>query len=362
MQWKPDWSVVKGNHLRWWGREGMVLWLTAPRDRPREGTPARPEPPGEIAERWTDPVYRCDAAEYGMARTEYLADAFPYLCTQIGPGSLGTFLGSEPHFAETTVWYEPCIADPEAYGPIRFEPEGNRWLDVHLAFVDEALRRADGRYFVGLPDLIENMDTLAAMRDTERLMMDLIERPAWVEEKLGEINRAFFAAFDVLYERVRAVDDGGNCFIFSIWGPGRTVKVQCDLACMLSPAMFRRFVVPPLAEQCDWLDYSMFHLDGEGAIPHVDALCEIPGLDAIEWTPQFLCTGDPGETGGSEKWYDLYRRIKAGGKGVQAIGVRPEQVVPLLDAVGPEGMFVVCRAADPATAERVLRDTEPYRA
>ena len=45
-------------------------------------------------------------------------------------------------------------------------------------------------------------------------------------------------------------------------------------------------------------------------------------------------------TGGHPQWYDLYRRIKAGGKSVQAVGVKPEEVVPLLDAVGPEGMYI----------------------
>jgi len=360
MKWKPDWPEARTNHLKWWRRQGMVLWLTAPRPGPVEPI-ARPDRPDDLLRRWTDPVYRCDAEEHPLSRTAHLADAFPVLSTQIGPGSLGTFLGSRPEFAETTVWYRPCIDDPEAFGPIRFEPTGNHWLDVHLALVDEALRRADGRYFVGLPDLIENLDTLAALRDTERLMVDLIERPQWVLEKLHEINEAFFAAFDIFYERVRAADGGGNVFVFGIWGPGRTAKVQCDLACMLSPAMFRRFVVPGLTAQCDWLDYSMFHLDGEDATQHLDALLEIDSLNAVEWTPRLLYTGEADEAGGSPKWYDLYRRIQAGGKGVQAICVRPEQVVPLLDAVGPEGMYLSVHAPDLETAEGLLRDVEPFR-
>ena len=210
---------------------------------------------------------------------------------------------------------------PTPSGPSGSGRRQSRWLDVHLALIDEALRRCDGRYTVGVPDLIENMDTLAAMRDTERLMTDLIERPEWVAEKLREINQAFFDAFDLIHGRVRGAD-GGNAFVFNIWGSGKTAKVQCDLACMLSPAMFRRFVVPPLAEQCEWLDYSLFHLGGEDAIPHLDALLEIDALSAVEWTPHLLFTRDAQEAGGSHKWYDLYRRIKSARKSVQAIAVQ----------------------------------------
>ena len=37
----------------------------------------------------------------------------------------------------------------------------------------------------------------------------------------------------------------------------------------------------------------------------------------------------------------MYRRILDAGKSVQAVGVKPEEVVPLLDAVGGEGMYVM---------------------
>jgi len=349
MEWQPDWPQAKANLAKWWNREGLVLNLTAPRPQPIEDLPP-PPPSDDLAFRWTDPSFRVTAALWDMARRHYYADAFPHLPITVGPGSLGIILGSHPHFMPTTAWYEPCIHDPDTYGPIRFVRENNRWLDVHLAIMDEALRRARGRYIVAMPDLIENLDTLAAMRGNEALLVDLVDRPAWVHARLAEINEAFFAAFDLLYARVEV--DGGNAFIFDLWGPGKTCKVQCDFSCMISARMFRDFVVPPLAAQCDWLDFSMYHLDGTQARHHVPALLEIESLDAIEWTPQ---AGIP--NGGSPMWYDLYRQIKRGGKSVQAVGVEPEDVIPLIEAVGPEGLFITCSAPDEATAERLVERT-----
>lgn len=349
LKWKPDWDAARENLVAWWQHRGTALCITAPREEPVEEAP-EPRRPEDIVRAWTDPAYRCSRAEYEMSRTFYGGEAFPYFDTHIGPGSLGTFLGSEPGFDERTVWYEPCITDPDAYGPIIFRTENNRWWRAHLALIEEGLRRARGRYLVGVPDLIENVDTLAAMRGTEPMLMDLIERPEWVKPRLVEINRAFFSTFEAMHARVRD-EHGGNAFCaFRIWGPGRTAKVQCDFSCMISPEMFREFVVPPLAEQCQWLDWSMYHLDGTTAVQHLDALLEIEPLDAIEWTPQ---AGRPG--GGSPEWYDLYRRIKAGGKSVQAVGVEPEEVLPLLDAVGPEGMFVMSHPKSESAARELLR-------
>jgi hypothetical protein len=354
MDWKPDWKEARANLSRWWACEGPAFCIFAPLREPRLDLP-KPERPSDDRTAWTDPAHRAAVAEYQMAGTFFGGEAFPYFDTQIGPGSLALFVGSEPGFAPSTVWYKPCIRDPETYGPIRFDP-ANRWFRVHMDLIREALRRAEGRYLAGIPDVVENIDILAAMRDPQTLLLDLIERPEWVEQSIREINDAYFASFDLMYEQVKD-GEGGNAFsAFRLWGPGRTAKVQCDFCCMISPPMFDRFVVPCLSEQCDWLDYSMYHLDGVGAWPHLDALLAIPGLNAIQWTPG---AGKPGT--GDPCWYDLYRRIRAAGKGVQALGVEPEHLVPLIETVGPEGLFASVYAPDQDTAESLLETCRQYR-
>lgn len=335
----------------------MVLWLTADTPAPRPPLP-EPDRPANTRDAWLDPIYRRRQAEAQLSRTHFLADAFPIFDTQIGPGSLSTFLGSKPEFDEGTVWYWPCIEDPETCGPIRFSAENNPWLEAHLALIDEGLRHAEGRYLVSIPDLIENLDTLASLRGDSPLLYDLIERPTWVLEILAEINQAYFAAYDLIYERVKTLSEGSVFSAFRVWGPGKTAKIQCDISATISPRMFRKFVQPYLQEQVKWLDYSLYHLDGTTCLQHVEPLLEIEGLNAIEWTPQAGLEG-----GGSPRWYDLYRQIKAGGKGVQCIGVEDHEVVPLLDAIGPRGTYIMCsdRPRTLAEAESLLKAVEPYR-
>lgn len=354
LKWKPDWPAAKANLTRWWNGQGLAVCLLVGRKQARDGL-APPPPQPDIRLQWIDVDYRLRKDEYQLACTDFLLEAFPFLDTKMGPGSLGTFLGATPHFAETTVWYEPCIADPEGFEPIRFDPRGE-WYLRHMALIEAAVARADGRYLVGIPDLIEGLDTLAALRGSQMLLADLLDRPAWVHRRLEEINEAYFAAFDPMHERVKDAD-GGNAFAaFHIWGPGKTAKVQCDFCCMISPAMFREFVSPYLSAQCDRLDYSLYHLDGPGAVRHLDALLEIRSLNAIQWVPG---AGHP--TGGNACWYDLYRRIRAGGKAVQAFNVKADEVRPLIEAVGPSGLFISTRCHGPAEADRLIDDLRQYR-
>lgn len=346
--WKADWSLARAAFADWWAGTGLALHVTAPKDDPWEEFPA-PPPPASLEQQWYDPAYRAAKNLHELSHTFFGGVAFPQSKVSIGPGSLGLMLGCQPGLAETTVWYEPVIEDPEA--PFSMEFDRSRWgWTLHEALIRESLLHAPGRYLVGYPDLVENLDTLAQLRGSETTLMDLVERPDWVEERIAAINQAFFDAYDALWDLLRDPWGGAAFHAFSLWGPGKTAKIQCDFCCMISPRMFRRFVQPALAEQAAWLDYAMYHLDGTQALPQLDNLLSIEGIQAIEWTPQ---AGLPG--GGSPDWYDLYRRIKAAGKSVQAIEVKPEEVEPLIAAVGPEGLFIHTAAPTEAAARDLLR-------
>ena len=202
--------------------------------------------------------------------------------------------------------------------------------------------------------LLENIDTLASLRGSERLLMDMVLRPEWVENKVAEINHAFFEVYQRIYDLI-SDDDGGACWgAFTLWAPGKLAKVQCDACAMFSPAMFARFVAPAMTAQCEWLDYSIYHLDGSQCIVHLDQLLAIEALDAIEWTPE------PGVPhGGDPHWYPMYRRILDAGKSLQIVDIRQGDVIPMLEMLGSKGIYFGVN--DFENEEQVVALTEAVR-
>lgn len=356
LAWKEDWASARQHHIDWWRHDGLVLWVTAPRAVPAVDLPPPPAP-ASLDERWYGPEWRLRHHEYHMSRCYYGGDAFPLLPCISAAGDLGAYMGCHPNLSRETVWCEPCIADPpEDQPPLRLDRAS--WaFRQHLAMVELAVRESRGRWLVMPPDLVENIDILSAMRGPQTLLFDLVDRPEWVEQKVTEINQAFFAAFEAFADLVRD-GFGGNSFCFNIWGPGRTAKVQCDACAMFGPARFRRFVVPALTAQCSWLDFALYHLDGEDCLANLDELLAIEPLQAIEWTPRRLSVGD---SGGHPRHWDLYRRIRAAGKSVQAIGVRYDEVIPLLDACGGQGMYITTSAPTEDQARELAAKVAPYR-
>jgi hypothetical protein len=143
---------------------------------------------------------------------------------------------------------------------------------------------------------------------------------------------------------------------FSLWAPGRMAKLQSDISGMISPRAFSRFVIPYIQEQCQKLDYSMFHLDGVDAIRHLDSLLEIEELNAIQWTPG---VGQP--QGGDPGWYDLYKRIRAAGKAIMPCQVELDELQPLLDEVGPSGVNVLMNFKSENDIDVALEIASHYR-
>ena len=179
---------------------------------------------------------------------------------------------------------------------------------------------------------MEGLDVLAALKGTDKVLLDTVMQPEVLEHQMQQINNIYFRVFDELYDIIREGDEMAFCY-FSSWAPGKMSKLQSDISTMISEDDYRRFVQPFIREQCQKIDYTLYHLDGVGAMHHLPALLEIEELNAIQWTPG---VGQP--QGGSSKWYDLYRQILEGGKSIMACWVTLDELRPLLDNVGGDGI------------------------
>lgn len=351
--WKENWEESRQHYLDWWTGGGLVIsmWEHLPVDgAPHEVVPA-PAPAGDLAQVWFDPEWRAANIHHQLSRSSFKADILPVANTHLGPGSLAAILGADLEGGEDTIWIHPRATPGEA---IRLA-EDNRWWQLHLDLIRACKRHAQGRYFVGCPDLIEGLDTLAGMWGAQAVLLEMVDDPEALEHKLHLVNAAWFAAFERIYEEINEAGEMAFCY-FSIWGPGRVAKLQSDISGMISTRSFRRFVQPFIREQCRRLDYSLYHLDGVAALRHLDALLEIEELDAIQWTPG---AGQP--QGGDPCWYDLYKRIRAGGKSIMPCWVELNELQPLLDAVGPAGVNVLMHFQSERDIDAALEIAAHYR-
>ena len=264
----------------------------------------------DMEDKYQNPQRIVDRYRYFCQTHTFLGESFPNLNIDFGPGSLASYLGSEIGFKEDTVWFNKCLDGWDGVPKLTFDPE-NKWFKKHLQLAKDCQALAGDDFYVDMPDLMENIDVLASLRGAQDILFDLLDEPEMIGERIQEVTDIYYEYYDRFYDVIKD-EEGGNAYtVFQIWGPGRTVKLQCDFSAMMSPEDFRKYIQPSLRSQSENVDHVLYHLDGPAAIKHMDALMEIDGIDALQWT-----SGDAGPDGTLPDWDVIYDKAIAAGKSI----------------------------------------------
>jgi 5-methyltetrahydrofolate--homocysteine methyltransferase len=306
LEFKPDFDAARKRWDAFWRGKNPQPMLLA--QAPREGMAPVAYP---LCTQVLEGDFRPLAGrviEWARAR-EFLGDAMPWYYLEFGPDQFSTFLGCDMIPApdgRSGGWAVHNLEEIET-ADIRFRPEG-KWWRRYTECAQILRERCEGRMLVASCTLVANLDSLTALRGAQRLHIDLVENPEAVRRALAQITAAHQDILDALaklydYPRLGSITRHG------VYSRGRTNVPQCDFSCMISPAMFREFVLPCLRAEMARMDGVTYHLDGPDSIRHLEALCEIEDLDIIQW--------QPGAGNAAERdWTPLYERILALGKTV----------------------------------------------
>jgi len=346
---KTDWELIRHRYEAWWERaplERPIVRITAPRYMPDITAP--PADTQALLAWYTDPAIVLPRLEAQVDATHYTGDAFPWVdpmsqsLAAIQAAYLGAPYRIDPH--TLTGWADPIISNWQVFPGLAVDP-GNFWWQATQRLLADASLRSQGRYMISIPDLQGGGEILALLRGSEALAYDLVDQPEVILPAVDAINRAWLEYFKACYAIIHRWQPGYVDWL-GIWSDLPAVTVECDYALMVSPRMFARYFLPGVAQQVSMVARSVFHLDGPGAIPHLDNLLSLPDLRAIQWVP----TPDrPSPL----QWIPLLRRIQAGGKGV-VVACSSQEVLPLLQALNPEDVILTTTCATPVDADALL--------
>ncbi len=322
----------------------------AEKNATRMGLPTPPADQSEADHRaaWLDIDARVRRLVANLESTQFLGDAMPIAWPNMGPGIFSAWCGAGYTFGATTTWSEPCVEDWEKDGPNCVLDMEHPLFKATVEFGDKLIEAGRGRFIVGLTDFHPGGDHLAALRGTERLAMDLVDCPEQLPPMLERATREYFQAYDLFYDRIGAAGMPATSWL-PLVAFGKYYVSSNDFSGLISPSMFERFFLPGIIDECRFLDYSIYHLDGPDALCHLDLLLDIPELNAVQFVP-----GAGNED--LERWIPLYQRIQTAKKGIQVLDVDLGNIDLIFEHLRPEGLFIknVGGIKDTQTAELVL--------
>jgi hypothetical protein len=353
LDFKPDFGKTIDRFAAWWHRQIIdrpPVTLFVPPKTPPKGLPAAP---ASLRDRWMNVEYVVDRAVAGLEAGTFLGDTLPLFNPDLGPEITATLYGVEIEFGTDTSWSKPIIHDAADWETIlaRQPDFANVYWQTLEKIMDGAIASSRGRYLVGMTDLHGNFDILAALRDPQELCMDVIDCPDVLRRVDRHVAQGFVAAFQRQYARLAAAGMGSSCWT-PFYHEGPSYVPSSDFWCMVSNDDARNLVLPDILVEIAPMQRSIFHLDGPRALRHLDLLLEIPQLNAVQWA---FGAGQ----GPAAKWIDVYRRIIRAGKAIQVFAEGPDDALQVLDAVGPEGVWL-CPGAFPSVeaGQNFLREVE----
>ena len=346
LEFKPDFEDAQRRWLAFWEQELI--------DRPCCVMQA----PKDGVQRVPGPRYMAGAredlkavAEQALAHAETVwwgGDAIPMYTPSFGPDMMSAWLGAELEFDDGdfgTNWVEASIENWDDALPLTLDPD-NQWWRRMLDFCATLADAFEGKMIVGHLDLHSNMDTLSAMRTPTRLCMDMVDMPETIDRAMANVRQLYQPVYEGLYNAAKMGRYGASGWV-PAYHPIRTNTIQCDFAALIGPEHFRRFVLPALAEEAEFLGHCVYHLDGPECLVHLDDLCSIEHLDCIQWT-----------TGARNKpfieWMDLLKEIQAKGTSLW-IPCNTETIKEFHRELEHNKLFYVCSAPDRKTGEETLK-------
>lgn len=352
--YKEDWDQAMLRYKAWWQQETIgrcAMAVYAPRKNPPPVS--NPPEPDTVEGIWTNLDYISACCEYALSQRYFGGEALPMWSGGYpGNKTQAVFMGCEITLNRHTGWVEPILDDRPLEDVFDITYDEN---EPHFQFAMELLRRgveqARGKCLVATGAFGGAGDTLAWLRGTEQLLMDLVDCPDVVRDAELYLMKMWCEIFDRFYEIVKDVNQGSTGW-FNLWSPGKFYATQNDFAYMISPAMFREIFLPALEMQTEFLDHSLHHVDGVGNFSHVEALCDLPGLNAL----QIL----PGANKPSVLHYmDVLKDVQARGKSLH-ISILPEEVQTAMENLSAKGLFIDTSCETEDEARDLLKKAETW--
>jgi hypothetical protein len=352
MYYKPDWEQVQKRLLAWWNHDVIdrcciavhapskdsklpplpnlqyELWLDGMDEIPDDDQAA-------IEQWWTDPEQNYQRNIRWFKNMYFGGEALPVTTVNWGAMAMAAMFGSPPVFGKETVWYQTII-DNWGNWEWQFDSNTNPTWKAILAIMARFLENAEGKYFVGSPELGNGADVLSLMRGMDRLALDLYEHPEAVKRGVDVISDTWVNLMEQVYQMTTSANDSGDILAWmSLWAPGRIDQIACDFSYIISPDMFREFFIPEIVKMGDWCEYGTYHLDGPACIKNMfDILLEIEQIKTIQFTPG---AGSPPAY--TAAYIPKYKQLLASGRNLYLL-VEPNEIEGILTELPPEGLFL----------------------
>lgn len=174
-----------------------------------------------------------------IARISVPDDAIPILSPVLGIGDYSAFVTGDIYFTKDTSWSRPSLKNLSDYK--KLEPLGTApWYNRFLKICEQIMINSKGSGIPFTRGFFSPLDLAEALRGTE-IYTDFYDDPEGVHELLDFCATATIQFAEDIYALARKYLGEEE---YAMWYLDGVINMSEDIACMISPEIYREFEAP----------------------------------------------------------------------------------------------------------------------
>lgn len=196
---------------------------------------------------------------------------------------LEAILGCPVRSGPMTCWAEPCIQEMGSWLDRPVNLDENAWFQCLVNFTKGLVAVAAGRFPVGAPLLRGPGDAASALCGPMNMMTGYLDAPDGMRRLLEHCAQVRLEVVRRLHEVIPSWfgTHAAGGYPSKVWSKKSVAYNQEDSAALLSPTLFRDFLLPLERRQCEAAEINFIHLHSSCLWP-VDLLLEDHAYAVLE--------------------------------------------------------------------------------
>lgn len=345
-----NWEERKAHYEEYWNMKNKtpVIYLASQVDDP---TPVElPDIPWQ--ERMYDTDYMIKDNRGWFHNAYYGLDAYPYVSPTLGNDLLSALLGLELKHTEASTWVVHSDKPLSEFHDFHLDESSHYFQAMKKILTDYAEDAKNGDYIVGMVDLNTLMDGVSSLIGPENLCYEMVDDPDEVKRVTLE-HLEFYKKVYTIYNDIVTRYQGGSTNWLSVYSQVPWYFISIDFMVMVSGEFFDEFIADPLSQMIDFHGRTLFHLDGENAVKHLDRVLEQKKLTGVQVqaTPYMQS---------AEFWIPHLKKIQKAGKTMWVAARHKQDVEDYIKNLEPEGMFLSAWCGSVAEAKEIEKLVSDY--
>jgi len=206
------------------------------------------------------------------ARKDIADDAIPVITPILGIGDYSAFLAGDIYFSEDTSWSKPSLDEITEW---RNLPDIGTtfWYRKFLEICDKLLEASEGSGIPFTRGFFSPLDLAEALRGNE-LYYDFTDHPDKLHDLLDFCANATIKFAEDIYAIARKYLSSEK---YGTWYIDDSINMSEDIACMISPELYREFGAPHTQKVIDHFGMGFMHTHSR-ALYMVKEICDLKNV------------------------------------------------------------------------------------